>query len=157
MISHTTARQKELQIVEEKAGIARARFLRQLKSQVVEQKLSGTELLRMKAAQVGASDAAEVYIRKLEAAKVATHGLGLQSAAARRELGVLMGEVMRGNFGALRGSGITLANRAGWIDQLMTLRGLGMAGMVGGLLRRLLGWVKPGMTAAKSLRNLINS
>lgn len=139
LISHTTARQKELQIVEEKAGIARARFLRQLKSQVVEQKLSGTELLRMKAAQVGASDAAEVYIRKLEAAKVATHGLGLQSAAARRELGVLMGEVMRGNFGALRGSSITLANRAGWIDQLMTLRGLGMAGMVGGIAAAVVG------------------
>jgi lambda family phage tail tape measure protein len=139
LISHTTARQKELQIVEEKAGIARARFLRQLKSQVVEQKLSGTELLRLKAAQVGASDAAEVYIRKLEAAKVATHGLGLQSAAARRELGVLMGEVMRGNFGALRGSGITLANRAGWIDQLMTLRGLGMAGMVGGIATAVVG------------------
>ena len=115
LISRTTARQKELQIVEEKSAAARTRFLSQLKQQVAEQKLSGTELLRMKAAQVGASDAAEVYIRKLEAAKVATHGLGLQSAAARQELGVLIGEVMRGNFGALRGSGITLANRAGGI------------------------------------------
>jgi hypothetical protein len=45
----------------------------------------------MKAAQVGAGDAAEVYIRKLEAAKVATHSLGLESAGARRELGVLAG------------------------------------------------------------------
>ncbi|WP_410699986.1 phage tail tape measure protein [Citrobacter farmeri] len=139
LISRTTARQKELQSVEEKSAAARARFLNQLKQQVAEQKLSGTELLRMKAAQVGASDAAEVYIRKLEAAKVATHGLGLQSAAARRELGVLMGEVMRGNFGALRGSGITLANRAGWIDQLMTLRGLGMASMVGGIAAAVVG------------------
>ncbi|HCT3170572.1 TPA: phage tail tape measure protein [Enterobacter asburiae] len=133
LISRTTTRQKELQIVEEKSAVARTRFLSQLKQQVAEQKLSGTELLRMKAAQVGASDAAEVYIRKLEAAKVATHGLGLQSAAARREIGILVGEVARGNFGALRGSGITLANRAGWIDQLMTLRGLGMAGVVGGI------------------------
>lgn len=133
LISRTTARQKELQIVEEKSAAARTRFLTQLKQQVAEQKLSGTELLRMKAAQVGASDAAEVYIRKLEAAKVATHGLGLQSAAARREIGILVGEVARGNFGALRGSGITLANRAGWIDQLMTLRGLGMVGVVGGI------------------------
>lgn len=133
LISRTTACQKELQIVEEKSAAARTRFLSQLKQQVAEQKLSGTELLRMKAAQVGASDAAEVYIRKLEAAKVATHGLGLQSAAARREIGILVGEVARGNFGALRGSGITLANRAGWIDQLMTLRGLGMAGVVGGI------------------------
>jgi lambda family phage tail tape measure protein len=133
LISRTTARQKELQVVEEKTAAARTRFLSQLKQQVAEQKLSGTELLRMKAAQVGASDAAEVYIRKLEAAKVATHGLGLQSSAARREIGILVGEVARGNFGALRGSGITLANRAGWIDQLMTLRGLGIAGLVGGI------------------------
>lgn len=133
LISQTTSRQKELQAVEAKSAAARTRFLNQLKQQVVEQKLSGTELLRMKAAQVGASDAAEVYIRKLEAAKVATHGLGLQSSAARREIGILVGEVARGNFGALRGSGITLANRAGWIDQLMTLRGLGIAGVVGGI------------------------
>jgi lambda family phage tail tape measure protein len=133
LISRTTARQKELQVVEEKSATARTRFLTQLKQQVAEQKLSGTELLRMKAAQVGASDAAEVYIRKLETAKVATHGLGLQSAAARREIGILVGEVARGNFGALRGSSITLANRAGWIDQLMTLRGLGIAGVVGGI------------------------
>ncbi|RKR64960.1 lambda family phage tail tape measure protein [Yokenella regensburgei] len=139
LISRTTARQKELQVVEEKSAVARARFLQQLKQQVTEQKLSGTELLRIKAAQVGASDAAEVYIRKLEAAKVATHGLGLQSAAARREIGILVGEVARGNFGALRGSGITLANRAGWIDQLMTLRGLGMAGLVGGITAAIYG------------------
>ncbi|HHU0794091.1 TPA: phage tail tape measure protein [Enterobacter kobei] len=139
LISRTTARQKELQIVEEKSAAARTRFLSQLKQQVAEQKLSGTELLRMKAAQVGASDAAEVYIRKLEAAKVATHGLGLQSAAARQELGILIGEVMRGNFGALRGSGITLANRAGWIDQLLSLRGLGIAGLVGGIAAAVFG------------------
>ncbi|MDV3344423.1 hypothetical protein NXZ81_09835 [Klebsiella pneumoniae] len=126
LISRTTARQKELQQVEEKANQARQKFLRQLKAQVVEQKLSGTELLRMKAAQVGASDAAEVYIRKLEAAKVATHSLGFESAGARRELGVLAGELLRGNFGALRGSGITLANQAGWLEKMMTLRGLGI-------------------------------
>ncbi|MEZ2586154.1 phage tail tape measure protein [Kluyvera intermedia] len=139
LISQTTSRQKELEAVEAKSAAARTRFLNQLKQQVVEQKLSGTELLRMKAAQVGASDAAEVYIRKLEAAKVATHGLGLQSSAARREIGILVGEVARGNFGALRGSGITLANRAGWIDQLMTLRGLGIASVVGGIAAAVVG------------------
>lgn len=89
--------------------------------------------MRFKAAQVGAGDAAELYIRKLETAKTATRNLGIQSAAARRELGVLVGELARGNFGALRGSGITLANRAGWIEQLMSLRGLGLAAVVGGI------------------------
>ncbi|MFZ8697387.1 hypothetical protein [Enterobacter kobei] len=89
LISRTTARQKELQIVEEKSAAARTRFLSQLKQQIAEQKLSGTELLRMKAAQVGASDAAEVYIRKLEAAKVATHGLGCKVLLPGRSWGYL--------------------------------------------------------------------
>ncbi|EAA9298088.1 phage tail tape measure protein, partial [Salmonella enterica subsp. enterica] len=62
-----------------------------------------------------------------------THSLGLKSAMARRELGVLIGELARGNLGALRGSSITLANRAGWIDKLFTLRGLGIAGVIGGI------------------------
>lgn len=159
LLSRTTARQKELQQVEEKASQAREKFLRQLKAQVVEQKLSGAELMRMKAAQVGAGDAAEVYIRKLEAAKVATHGLGLQSAGARREIGILAGELLRGNFGALRGSGITLANRAGWIDQLMTLRGMGIAGVVGGIAASviLLGkaWYDGGKEAEEFNKQLI--
>lgn len=133
LISATTARQKELTSAEENASRSRTRFLQQLKSQVVAQSLSKEELLRVKAAQLGAGDAAEIYIRKLEAAKKSTHGLGLESAGARREIGILVGEVARGNFGALRGSGITLANRAGWIEQLMTLRGLGIAGVVGGI------------------------
>ncbi|EAU6790151.1 hypothetical protein AKI17_23460, partial [Salmonella enterica subsp. enterica serovar Newport] len=68
--------------------------------------------------------AADIYIRKLERTGTATHTLGLKSAAARRELGVLAGELARGNFGALRGSGITLANRAGWIEQLMSPKGM---------------------------------
>ena len=159
LLSRTTARLKELQQVEEKASQAREKFLRQLKAQVVEQKLSDAELMRMKAAQVGAGDAAEVYIRKLEAAKVATHGLGLQSAGARREIGILAGELLRGNFGALRGSGITLANRAGWIDQLMTLRGMGIAGVVGGIAASviLLGkaWYDGGKEAEEYNKQLI--
>lgn len=133
LITRTTERQKELRLEEEKASAARVTFIQKLKSQVAAQNLSNAEMLRYKAAQLGVSDAADIYIRKLDAAKVATHGLGLQSAAARREIGILIGEAARGNFGALRGSGITLANRAGWIDQLMTLRGLGIAGVVGGI------------------------
>ncbi|SNY70879.1 phage tail tape measure protein [Pantoea sp. GL120224-02] len=115
------------------ASQAKARFLSQLKAQLATQRLSREELLRTRAAQLGLGNAADIYIRKLESARQKTHSLGLESAAARRELGVLLGEVARGNFGALRGSGITLANNAGWIEKLMTLRGLGVAGVVGGI------------------------
>ncbi|EFO2305897.1 phage tail tape measure protein, partial [Escherichia coli] len=36
-------------------------------------------------------------------------------------------------FGALRGSGITLANRAGWIDTLMSPKGMMLGGVIGGI------------------------
>ncbi|END7098595.1 phage tail tape measure protein, partial [Escherichia coli] len=62
-----------------------------------------------------------------------THSLGLKSAAARKEIGVLIGELARGDFGALRGSGITLANRAGWIDTLMSPKGMMLGGVIGGI------------------------
>ncbi len=69
--------------------------------------LPSSALLRAKAAQLGVSSAAEVYIRKMEQAGKATHSLGLKSAVVRQEIGVLIGELARGNLGALRGSGIT--------------------------------------------------
>ncbi|MCV5721014.1 hypothetical protein OFM97_30915, partial [Escherichia coli] len=82
------------------------------------QNLSSSECVRARAAQLGGSSAAEVCIRQRDQAGKATHSLGLKSAAARQEIGVLIGELARGNLGALRVSGITLANRAGWIDTL---------------------------------------
>ncbi|MBC0268160.1 phage tail tape measure protein, partial [Escherichia coli] len=88
---------------------------------------------------------AEVYIRKMEKAGNTTHSLGLKSAAARRELGVMIGELARGNFGALRGSGITLANRAGWIDKLMTPKGLAVGGVIGGITAAVIGLGKAWM------------
>ncbi|EDS0622570.1 phage tail tape measure protein [Salmonella enterica] len=131
LVSETTAKTRELADAEALATQKKAQFIRRLKEQTAAQHLSRTELLRVKAAELGVSNAADVYIRKLERAGTATHALGLKSAAARRELGVLAGELARGNFGALRGSGITLANRAGWIEQLMSPKGLMTGGLIG--------------------------
>ncbi|EAA0641937.1 phage tail tape measure protein [Escherichia coli] len=97
------------------------------------------EQAQARAAQLGVSSAAEVYIRKMERAGKATHSLGLKSAAARRELGVLISQMARGNFGALRGSGITLANRAGWTGALMSPKGMMTGGVIGGLVAAVLG------------------
>ncbi|EAM7060058.1 phage tail tape measure protein, partial [Salmonella enterica] len=133
LVSETTAKTRELADAEALVTQKKAQFIRRLKEQAAAQHLSRTELLRVKAAELGVSNAADVYIRKLERAGTATHTLGLKSAAARRELGVLAGELARGNFGALRGSGITLANRAGWIEQLMSPKGLMIGGVVGGI------------------------
>ncbi|EGL8404547.1 phage tail tape measure protein, partial [Salmonella enterica] len=93
LVSETTAKTRELADAEALATQKKAQFIRRLKEQTAAQHLSRTELLRVKAAELGVSNAADVYIRKLERAGTATHSLGLKSAAARRELGVLAGEL----------------------------------------------------------------
>ncbi|EFB6324209.1 phage tail tape measure protein [Escherichia coli] len=145
LISEVTAKTRVLAQAEESAARQKTAFIRRLKEQVSAQNLSSTELLRAKAAQLGVSSAAEVYISKMEKAGKVTHSLGLKSAAARRELGVMIGELARGNFGALRGSGITLANRAGWIDKLMTPKGLAVGGVIGGITAAVIGLGKAWM------------
>ncbi|HAH9257853.1 TPA: phage tail tape measure protein [Escherichia coli] len=133
LISEVTAKTRVLTQAEEEATRQKVAFIRQLKEQATRQNLSSSELLRARAARLGVSSAAEVYIRKMEQAGKATHSLGLKSAAARQEIGVLIGELARGDFGALRGSGITLANRAGWIDTLMSPKGMMLGGVIGGI------------------------
>ncbi|EBS4088496.1 phage tail tape measure protein, partial [Salmonella enterica subsp. enterica serovar Newport] len=133
LVSETTAKTRELTEAEALATQKKAQFIRSLKEQAAAQSLSRAELLRVKAAELGVSSAADVYIRKLDTAAKSTHALGLKSAMARREIGVLIGELARGNFGALRGSGITLANRAGWLETLMSPKGLMIGGAVGGI------------------------
>lgn len=145
LISEVTAKTRVLTQAEETATRQKTAFIRQLKEQTSRQKMTTTELLRAKAAQLGCSSAAEVYIRKMEKAGNTTHSLELKSAAARRELGVMIGELARGNFGALRGSGITLANRAGWIDKLMTPKGLAVGGVIGGITAAVIGLGKAWM------------
>lgn len=133
LVSETAAKTRELTDAEALATQKKAQFIRSLKEQAAAQNLSRTELLRVKAAELGVSNAADVYIRKLDTAAKSTHALGLKSAQARREIGVLIGELARGNFGALRGSGITLANRAGWLETLMSPKGMMIGGVVGGI------------------------
>lgn len=149
LVSETARKTRELTDAEALATQKKAQFIRRLKEQTTVQGLSRTELLRVKAAELGVSSAADIYIRKLERTGTATHTLGLKSAAARRELGVLAGELARGNFGALQGSGITLANRAGWIEQLMSPKGMMLGGLAGGVAAAVYGLGKAYYEGAK--------
>ncbi|EDT6891876.1 phage tail tape measure protein [Salmonella enterica subsp. enterica] len=149
LVSETAAKTRELTDAEALATQKKAQFIRSLKEQAAAQNLSRTELLRVKAAELGVSSAADVYIRKLNTAAKSTHALGLKSAMARREIGVLIGELARGNFGALRGSGITLANRAGWLETLMSPKGLMIGGVVGGVAAAVYGLGKAYYEGAK--------
>ncbi|EIE7702791.1 phage tail tape measure protein [Salmonella enterica] len=149
LVSETARKTRELTDAEALATQKKAQFIRRLKEQTAVQGLSRTELLRVKAAELGVSSAADVYIRKLDTATKSTHALGLKSAMARREIGVLIGELARGNFGALRGSGITLANRAGWIEQLMSPKGMMLGGLAGGVAAAVYGLGKAYYEGAK--------
>ncbi|EIR5520493.1 phage tail tape measure protein [Salmonella enterica] len=149
LVSEAAAKTRELTDAEALATQKKAQFIRRLKEQAAAQNLSRAELLRVKAAELGVSSAADVYIRKLDTATKSTHELGLKSAQARREIGVLIGELARGNFGALRGSGITLANRAGWIEQLMSPKGMMLGGLAGGVTAAVYGLGKAYYEGAK--------
>ncbi|EFU2146892.1 phage tail tape measure protein [Salmonella enterica] len=149
LISDVTAKKYLMAAADEQATQSKNRFIQSLKRQVTTQQLSRAELLRVKAAELGVSSAADVYIRKLDTATKSTHALGLKSAQARREIGVLIGELARGNFGALRGSGITLANRAGWIETLMSPKGMMIGGLAGGVAAAVYGLGKAYYEGAK--------
>ncbi|HHH0536759.1 TPA: phage tail tape measure protein [Yersinia enterocolitica] len=121
---------------------AKENFLRKIKEQVITQNMSKQELLQYKATQLGVSSSADVYIKKINESSDAVHSFSLKSAGARRELGVMLGELARGNLGALRGSSITLANRSGLIDQLFSLKGAAIAGGIGLATAALVGLYK---------------
>lgn len=159
LTSHAAEKMRELTKAEEASAAAKSIFIQKLKDQVATQSLSREELLRYRAAQLGVGSAADIYIKKLSTAGDATHKFSLQTSAARRELGVMLGELARGNLGALRGSSITLANRSGLIEQMMTLRGLGIAGVLGGIAAAIYGvgkaWYQGSQEAVEFNRQLI--
>lgn len=159
LTSHAAEKMRELTKAEEASAAAKSIFIQKLKDQVATQSLSREELLRYRAAQLGVGSAADIYIKKLSTAGDATHKFSLQTSAARRELGVMLGELARGNLGALRGSSITLANRSGLIEQMMTLRGLGIAGVLGGIAAAVYGlgkaWYQGSQEAVEFNKQLI--
>jgi len=140
---------KEAAQADKVATVAKENFLKKLKEQVATQGMSRQEQLQYRAAQLGVSSSADIYIKKIDESSKALHGFSLKSASARREIGVMLGELARGNIGALRGSSITLANRSGLIDQLMTFRGAMVAGSLGLVAGGLIGVAKAAYEGAQ--------
>lgn len=94
---------------------------------------STTELLKLKAAQLGVSDAAAASIAKIEAAAAASsqaseaaHSFSLNSGAARRELAVLAHEASQGNYQRLGGSLLVLAERTDALSLVMSPLGIAL-------------------------------
>ncbi|MFM0595328.1 phage tail tape measure protein [Paraburkholderia dilworthii] len=91
------------------------------------------ELLKMKAAQLGVSDAAASSIAKIEAAAAASahgseaaHSFSLNSTAARRELAVLAHEASQGSWQKLGGSMLVLAERTDALSLVMSPLGIAL-------------------------------
>ncbi|MDR3446010.1 phage tail length tape measure family protein [Dyella sp.] len=69
---------------------------------------------------------------KLSGADAAMGHFSLSAAGARRELGVMAGEIARGNIGNLEGSLVTLASRSGLLAAALSPVGLLFTGLAGG-------------------------
>ncbi|WP_265494730.1 phage tail tape measure protein [Providencia heimbachae] len=77
---------KSMERAEISATQAKQRFINKLKEQVTQQNLSRTEMLRIKAAQLGVSSSADVYIRKLEKQNSTMKGVVLTSGQYRQAM-----------------------------------------------------------------------
>jgi hypothetical protein len=110
-----------------KAADAADAFIAKLQRQADQVGKTKSEILAMEAAQHGVSDAAAPYIAKMEQAANSTHSLSLATSGVTRELAVMGGEAMRGNWTRLEGSMTVLANRTGLMQSAIT----GMASPLG--------------------------
>src|SRR6185369_16128173 len=68
-------------------------------------------------------EVAEAVTVASEAEAVAIAEVGGAASAATKELGVMAGEALRGNFGRLEQSTVTLANKGGLLAQAFTPMG----------------------------------
>jgi len=112
-----------------------ATFLTALQAQAAAAGKSTSELLGMKAAELGVAAEAKGLIEQIAAASVHTHGFSLETAAAKRELLVLGHELSQGNYKRLGGSLMVLAEQTGAATLLFSPFGLAVlaaTALVGG-------------------------
>ncbi|MDN7993088.1 phage tail tape measure protein [Burkholderia orbicola] len=90
-----------------------------------------SQLLEMKAAQLGVSDSMASYIAQVKAAENAHHGLNFATAGARREMLVLAHEASQGNWKRFAGSLMVLGERTDAMSLIMNKSVLSVGAMVG--------------------------
>ncbi|MBR8344649.1 phage tail tape measure protein [Burkholderia ambifaria] len=90
-----------------------------------------SQLLEMKAAQLGVSDSMASYIAKVREAESAHHGLNFATAGARREMLVLAHEASQGNWKRFAGSLMVLGERTDAMSLIMNKGTLSIGALVG--------------------------
>ncbi|WP_318828973.1 phage tail tape measure protein [Providencia sp. PROV278] len=86
LTSQAIGTSKSITQSENSAAQAKQRFINKLKEQVTQQNLSRTEMLRLQAAQLGVSNSADIYIRKLEKQNSVMKGVTLTSGQYRQAM-----------------------------------------------------------------------
>ncbi|PHM60638.1 phage tail tape measure protein [Xenorhabdus stockiae] len=101
ILSDIIGKKKQMAEADAKQAAAGQAFLTRLKDQITTQNLSRNELLRYRAAQLGVSSAADIYIGKLKETSKATNDLSGKNKSAINMLKNLAGSIGMG--GLLRG------------------------------------------------------
>lgn len=114
-------------------------WLTSLQKQADQAGKSRAQLMELRAAELGVSDAAQPYIDKIKAAEAAlnsgghaAHGFNLETAAARRELLVLAHEAAQGSWKNFGGSLLVLGERTDMLSAALSATGLSVGLVLAG-------------------------
>lgn len=113
LLSDISIKQKEVTTAETIATKAKADFLNKLKEQLVTQNMTRDQLLKYRAAQLGVSSSADIYIKKINQAKQETQKLGTASLATKHQIATMSAQLMRGNFSGLQTSSMSMIMKNG--------------------------------------------
>ena len=113
LLSDLAIKQRDVTTAEKIATNAKAAFISKLKEQLATQNMSKTELLRYKAAQLGVSSAADIYIKKISQSTNETKKLGVTASATKHQLSTMMTQMMRGNFSGVKSSSMSMIMKNG--------------------------------------------
>lgn len=121
LLSDISVKQKEVKTAETIATKAKADFLNKLKQQVVTQNMTKEQLLKYRAAQLGVSSAADVYIKKLNQVNTSTRTFSQSSRLATNQAAKMQMQLMRGNFSGMNSLGMSMIMKNGIGNTFSTL------------------------------------
>lgn len=137
LLSDVAVKQKEVTIAETLATKAKTDFINKLKAQLATQNLTKQQLLSYKAAQLGVSSSADIYIKKIAQASAATKNYETATRTATNQAAKMQMQLMQGNFSGLRNSGMSMIMKNGVGNTFSTLLtslnplNIGISAMVG--------------------------
>ena len=113
LLSDIAIKSKEVTTAETIATKAKIDFLNKLKQQLVTQNMTKEQLLKYRAAQLGVSSAADVYIKKLNQVNTSTRTFSQSSRLATNQAAKMQMQLMRGDFSGMNSFGMSMIMKNG--------------------------------------------